>query len=217
MTATGGDSDGTKVRKLILVRHAQTEWNRQGRFQGQLDSPVTSEGVAQIEAVAKMLRTANIDAVYTSDLGRSILTADRIARAVGAPIVVDVRLRERSYGIFEGLTHAAAGYHYPEIVDQLRNSLNSDFSVPGGESKRALLNRVLEGLHDAVRGPGDGAIVAIGHGGSLRVFLNYVSGQPIMARNGYVVRNCSISEVEYADGRWYPKSVGNADHLPVLA
>jgi len=72
------------IRTLVLVRHAQTEWNSEGRFQGHLDSPVTEAGVAQIASVAQRLSNEDIDVVYTSDLGRSILTADRIARAAGA-------------------------------------------------------------------------------------------------------------------------------------
>ena len=213
MTANDYDS----VRELILVRHAQTQWNSEHRFQGHLDSPVTGEGVAQIEAVARRLAGARIDGVYTSDLGRSLLTADRIARAAHARVTVDVRLRERNHGLFEGLTPDLALQRYPDLVEQARASTDPDFAVPFAESKRQLLNRVLPALVEAAESPGNGSVVVIGHGGLLSVFLNYAADLPLAARNGNVVRNCSISVVEYAQGDWRPKAIGDSDHLPVLA
>ena len=208
---------GEIVRNLILVRHAETLWNREGRFQGHLDSRVTLRGVEQIQAVARRLQDTDVDVVFTSDLGRSILTADRIARAVHAPVVVDVRLRERNHGLFEGLTHELAQERYPELVQQIRAASDSDFAVPSAESKRQLLGRTLEAIEVAVGYPGRANVVVIGHGGLLRVFLNYVLQQPIHARNGYVVRNCSVSAVTYDRGRWHAENIGDAHHLDGLA
>lgn len=214
LLATVADNSG---RDLILVRHAQTIWNSEGRYQGHLDSPVTAEGRDQIEAVAGRLAGVGVRAVYTSDLGRSLLTADRIARVAHAPVIVDVRLRERNHGLFEGLTKDLALSRYPELVHQVRTTQDPDFAIPFAESKQRLLERVLPVMHEAAQLPGDGAVVVIGHGGMLSAFLNYVADLPVTARNGNVVRNCSISVVAYANGRWRAKSIGDADHLPVLA
>ena len=202
-----------EIRKLILVRHAETQWNREGRFQGHLDSRVTERGIEQIQAVAERLRSVEVDAVYTSDLGRSILTADRIARAVHAPVVVDVRLRERSHGLFEGLTRDMANERYPELVQQYRNATGPDVAPPLGESKRQLLDRALGAMHDAAGHSGNADVVVIGHGALLRVFLNFVLQQPLNAQNGYVVSNCSVSVVSHRSGVWQAEYIGDVDHL----
>jgi probable phosphoglycerate mutase len=204
------------VRTLLLVRHAQTKWNSEGRFQGHLDSPVTIEGLAQIEAVAQRLAGEDIDTVFTSDLGRSILTADRIARAARVPVKVDVRLRERDHGLFEGLTPAIAQSRHPEWVERSKMNHDPDFAVPSAESKTQILRRMLPAMVDAVEGPGDGSVVVVGHGGIINVFLNYAAGQPLGSRRN-VVPNCSVSVVEYALGEWKPQTIGDSNHLLVLA
>lgn len=204
-------------RTLIIVRHARTEWNEEGRYQGHLDSPVTEYGRQQIAAATERLRGEKIAAVFTSDLGRSVLTADRIARAVHAPVVVDVRLRERSFGIFEGLTHRSADERYPEIVHKMRKVEESDFAVPGGEDKRQVHERVMPAIYGALRYAGAGDIILVGHGSLIRVFLNYVTGQTLPSNENKVPRNCSISIVEYDHGSWEAKIIGDDSHLPVLA
>jgi len=205
------------TRDIILVRHARTEWNEEGRFQGHLDSPVTEYGREQIKAAAQRLRTEKVDAVFTSDLGRSLLTADRIARAAHVPVVVDTRLRERSFGIFEGLSHVVAKERYPELVGQVRSTEEPGFAVPGGESKRALHARVMPAILDALTYPGAGDIIVIGHGSLIRVFLNSVTGQSLPSRSNKIPRNCSISIIEYDHGGWNAKVIGDDSHLPVLA
>ena len=203
------------VRSLILVRHAKTEWNSEGRFQGHLDSPVTAEGMAQIEAVARRLAREDIDAVYTSDLGRSIITADRIARAAHAPVKVDVRLRERNHGLFEGLTPNIAERRHPELVAQVKENRDPDFAIPLAESRTGILARILPAMVEAMESPGHGSVVVVGHGGIINVFLNHASDQPLMSRT--VVPNCSVSVIEYSFGKWRPVTIGDAAHLELPA
>jgi len=204
-------------RTLIIVRHARTIWNEQGRFQGHLDSPVTEYGRLQIAAAAERLSHRQIDAVYTSDLGRSLLTADRVARAVHAPVIVDARLRERSFGIFEGLTHEYAKQRYPVLVEQVRTSTDPEFAVPRGENKLQLHTRVMPAMANALVHPGSGDVVIIGHGSLIRVFLNYVTGQALPSRENHIPRNCSISIVDFDCGTWNARIIGDDSHLPVLA
>ena len=203
------------VRNLILVRHAKTEWNSEGRFQGHLDSPVTAEGMVQIEAVARRLVDEDIDAVYTSDLGRSIITADRIARAAHAPVKVDVRLRERNHGLFEGLTPYIAERRHPELVALVKQNRDPDFAIPLAESRTEILARMLPAMVEAMESPGRGSVVVVGHGGIINVFLNHASDQPLMSRT--VVPNCSISVIEYSFGKWRPITIGDAAHLELPA
>lgn len=211
------DAPPSGSRTLIVVRHARTQWNEEGRQQGHLDSPVGDYGKLQIAAAADRLRGEPVDAVFTSDLGRSILTADRIARAVNAPIVVDARLREQSFGIFEGLTHEYIRDHYRELHDLDRYSQDPDFTVPGGESKTQVHQRIMPAIYDALRYPGTDKIVLIGHGSFIRVFVNYITGLALPSRDNKIQRNCSISIVQYDDGEWNAELIGDDSHLPVLA
>src|SRR5215217_4614172 len=89
--------------QLIIVRHGQTEWNIRGIRQGFLDSPLTTKGLAQAKALGQRLGREKFTALYSSDLGRALQTAQEIANVTGHEIVTDARLRERHLGIFQGL------------------------------------------------------------------------------------------------------------------
>src|SRR5438477_4218649 len=86
--------------QIIIVRHGETTWNLEGRHQGHLDSPLTKRGVAQAEALAARLGNEEFAALYSSDLGRALATAEIIGTRCGKSVVIDARLRERNLGIF---------------------------------------------------------------------------------------------------------------------
>ena len=89
--------------QIVIVRHGQTEWNIRGIRQGYLDSPLTARGMAQAKALAQRLAREKFTALYSSDLGRAVQTAQEIADVTGHTIVTDARLRERHLGILQGL------------------------------------------------------------------------------------------------------------------
>src|SRR5580765_6857553 len=89
---------------LVLVRHAESTWNAEGRWQGHADPPLSDAGRAQAEALAEDLAGERFDAVYTSDLARAAQTAEIIARRFGLPAVSDPALREVDVGSWSGLT-----------------------------------------------------------------------------------------------------------------
>src|SRR5476649_1879895 len=99
---------------LIAIRHGETEWNSQGRFQGHLDSVLNPEGLAQAEALGEYMVRESFDLLLSSDLGRALQTASAIAMRTGHDIVVEPRLRERRMGIFQGLTPAEVQARYPD-------------------------------------------------------------------------------------------------------
>jgi probable phosphoglycerate mutase len=199
--------------RLILVRHAETEWNREGRFQGQQDSPLTERGVAQAQAVAKRLQHTSFTALYSSDQGRSLVTASFIQAATGRPIVQDVRLRERAYGLFEGVTRVEAAQRHPGVYATYTRSHGSDFRLPGGESRLDLLARGRAALHEIAERHAGEIVVVVTHGGFLSSLLAYVIGVPEDLRPGFVVINGSISIVVRDTTRWYVESLGDTGHL----
>ncbi|CAG1000212.1 partial putative phosphoglycerate mutase, partial [Anaerolineae bacterium] len=125
---------------LCVIRHGETSWNSEGRIQGQTDVPLSTVGRAQARAVAALLVGRNFDALYSSDLQRVVHTAQPAARALGLPVRIDPRLRERHYGIFETLTYADAKIRFPEEYARFK-AHDPEFDFRSGESLRAFFER----------------------------------------------------------------------------
>ncbi len=156
---------------IYLVRHGETEWNRTGRMQGRLDSPLTPRGEAQARAVGGTLRGMAVDdfEMVASPLGRTRATAAIIAQALGRDpetIVTDPRLQEMTWGDWDGMTRAEIDASDPAAWAQ-RMAGKWDYSPPGGgESYAMVAKRVTDWL--AERDP-DRPLIVISHGGTGRV------------------------------------------------
>ena len=126
--------------KLIIIRHGETVWNVEGKKQGQFDSPLTSLGIKQAEALAKRLVGESFTKLYASDLGRALETARLIAAQTNREVVLDKGLRERNFGIFQGLTDAQIKNKYSaEYHSHLADTVN--YVIPEGESLRQFYKR----------------------------------------------------------------------------
>jgi broad specificity phosphatase PhoE len=143
--------------RILLVRHGQSEWNAEGRWQGQADPPLSDLGRRQSHEAARMLGA--VDAIFASDLQRAAQTAAIISGDLGVgPVVLDSDLRERDAGEFSGLTR-------DEIEQRFPGHLASRRRPPGWEGDGSLLARALDALGriaDAVPG---GEVLAVTHGG----------------------------------------------------
>lgn len=118
---------------VYLARHGRTEWNLVGRRQGQLDSPLTAEGVADAQAIARQLEPGQVDRVFTSPQGRALTTAELIGASLElAPIVLD-GLAEVHHGTFAGLTRAEIERRHPGELAR-REARKYQWRFPGGES-----------------------------------------------------------------------------------
>uniref|UniRef100_UPI0035AEEA80 histidine phosphatase family protein n=1 Tax=Stutzerimonas kunmingensis TaxID=1211807 RepID=UPI0035AEEA80 len=100
--------------RICLVRHGETEWNAERRIQGQIDIGLNTTGLRQAGAAGRWLKTAGIVALYSSDLKRAWTTAQAIGEALSLLPGAMPQLRERRYGVFEGLTYAEAQARYPD-------------------------------------------------------------------------------------------------------
>jgi broad specificity phosphatase PhoE len=165
--------------RLYLVRHGRTAWNQAGRFQGHSDIPLDEVGRAQAMLLARTLR-GKIQAVITSDLLRASQTARIVADGLAIPLLAaDPDLRERGYGVFEGLTREECIERYPLVWAAREGDRN--YEPPGGEQRALVLARMQRGLARAVellRGRHDSALL-VGHGSSLRIFIEVLTGEPV--------------------------------------
>jgi glucosyl-3-phosphoglycerate phosphatase len=127
--------------RLILLRHGRTAWNAERRFQGQADPPLDEVGRAQAYEVAAIVAALKPDVLVSSDAIRALQTAAPIGDVTGLPVVVDMRLRERSLGHWEGLTRDEVRTRYPdEFADWIAGR---DVSRRGGESRGQVAGRAL--------------------------------------------------------------------------
>jgi probable phosphoglycerate mutase len=160
-------SDVAAARPIWLIRHAESEWNAQGRWQGQRDPALSERGRAQARHLATSLARAGIEAIVASDLARAHETAAIVGGAIGAPVRLDPRLRERDLGHWSGLTSIEIAARWPVDLARLR-ARDLDLQPGGGETLRALHARVAAFVAGLARSPGDGAIALITHAGVLR-------------------------------------------------
>ncbi|MHA7986430.1 histidine phosphatase family protein [Rathayibacter sp. CAU 1779] len=184
----GAADPGRRRTLLTLVRHGETDWNRERRIQGSADIPLNDTGIAQAGAAAAGLADAGYSAVYSSPQSRALATARIIARAMGAADPrTDADLRERSFGEAEGLTD-------PEITERF-----PDDDVPGLESRRSVVERALPVLERiAARHPGESVLV-VTHGAVISSLVRHLTGGAL-PRQGETIRNLSLSHFTHEDG-----------------
>ena len=157
--------------RLFLVRHGESTWNTEGRWQGQADPPLTALGERQAEAAAAGI-TVPVDGIWTSDLGRASRTAELLTAALGVdPPRNDPRLRERDAGEWSGLTRA-------EIEERWPGHLAAHRSPPSWESDAAVLERALAALHDIAAETPAGVALVVTHGGVVRAVERHLGAEP---------------------------------------
>ncbi|MEW6085757.1 MAG: alpha-ribazole phosphatase [Chloroflexota bacterium] len=156
--------------KILLIRHGQTDWNLNHRFQGHSDVPLNETGRRQAGQLAERLTSFNFDAVYSSDLSRAQETAEIIAVSHQLPVTTDLRWRELSFGKWEGLM-------YPEIQLEARDLLAQwetdpeHIPPPDGETLGQLAARVGFGMSALLAKHEQDTVVLVAHGGSLQVLI----------------------------------------------
>jgi probable phosphoglycerate mutase len=198
--------------RIILIRHGETEWNREGRIQGyHADSPLTTNGQAQARRLATRLAEEGPLALHSSDSGRARQTAEPIAAALDLEIVFDAALRERSYGDFEGWTYADLEREHPDAYRRFR-SRDPGYAPPGGESGAQFADRILAALERIAAGAA-GAAAVVTHGGVLGVMHRHAHGAAPDSKRDYSLHNASINRLLYSDGRWSIEAWGDVAHL----
>ena len=201
-----------KKTEFILLRHGETEWNIQGRLQGHLDSPLSARGLKQADALAARLASVSFQALYCSDLGRALETARRIAARTGHSVFQDLRLRERSLGILEGLTRDEASQRYPEVFAEYAAG-GPDFVIPGGESASQRLRHAVACLEELGARHGGGRIVVVTHGGVLSSLFRHCLGIPHGMPRTFSVLNASWSQFDYHERAFRLVTWGDVNHL----
>jgi len=182
------DSD---ARILFLFRHGETDWNREGRLQGHIDTPLNATGLAQAHALGESLRRHRLDAVLSSDLSRARTTAQIVAMAIRVPLFIETGLRETNVGAAEGLLWAEAKTRFGKGLTQRWYS-DGDVAFAGGETGIATRTRGLAALRRFTAAHPHRRIGVSTHGAMVRQLMKHAlpAGSPAGIRNTalYVLR-----------------------------
>lgn len=180
------------MKRILLIRHGQTDWNVEGRWQGQLQVPLNATGLEQAQALANHLLGREISAVYSSDLSRAHVTATRVAEAYQLTVKLDERWRELHLGILQGMLTNEINSQYPDVAVGMRENY-LDYPIPQGETRRAMQTRAYEAYLEIIANEAGPEIAIVSHGGTIRALLLKLFGDGVLQRS---VRNTSISTIE---------------------
>ena len=169
---------------ILLARHGETDWNREGRWQGWADPPLNELGRRQAAALAEELRDTPFDAVYTSDLKRAHETAEIVAALHGVSVVADRELREIDIGSWSGLTKPEIEKRFPEG------------ERPDGETTEQHSARVVAAVERIAREHHGERILIVTHGGTMHRLIDAAG-----AENVTRLDNCAVLELHFREDR----------------
>ncbi|MDQ3042179.1 MAG: histidine phosphatase family protein [Acidobacteriota bacterium] len=202
--------------KLIIIRHGETVWNVEGKKQGQFDSPLTLLGIEQAKALARRLTEEPFTALYASDLGRAYKTAEYIAARANHEIFPEPGLRERNFGIFQGLTDEQIKNKYPaEYHSHLADTVN--YRIPEGESLRQFYERGTACLENLTARHAGEIIAVVTHGGIIDGWFRYIFDLPLGTVRRAKLWNASINCIVHENaGGWTLHTWGDVNHIKSL-
>ncbi len=200
------------MTELLFIRHGQTDWNLQQRFQGQIDTPLNTTGHAQAQRLAARLAGERHDALFSSDLLRARETALPLGAAWQLPAVALAGLREQNFGLLEGLDVATIQARHPELWQRWLEQ-DADFAAPGGESQRRFHARVLAALKELAALAAGRRVAVVTHGGVLDMLWRTAHGLPLSGLRTCAIPNTGLNRLRWAGGALHIDSWADDAHL----
>ncbi len=196
------------VQTVLLIRHGETDFNSEGRLQGNLPVPLNDLGRRQAHALGRCLLGCRIDALRASPLMRSLETATIINSYLKKPLEEDGRLREIEFGIFEGLTFEEAKLRYPVAVADWDASYLA-YKVPEGESRLDVQLRMREAWEEVTACGAQSTVALVTHGSAIALFLRHMFAHP----PDEPITNASITTLQRRDSIWAISGYAQRPHL----
>ena len=199
-----------KVLKLYIVRHGETEWNVIKRFQGQLNTPLTEKGMEKLRKTGKKLENVLFDEVYTSELGRTVASAEIILnenrgyKNKKRELQKLAELNEVYFGVWQGLTYEEVFLKYPEEGNNyFYNVKNYNAENVEAEKLEDALERFLKGINKILDSHESGNILVVTHGTVFEMFMNYVANNSIFdIDERTLMGNGDYKVFSYKDGKF---------------
>ena len=189
--------------RLILVRHGETQWNKENVFRGLSDVPLNEHGVRQAEALGRFFEGVDFAAIYTSRLKRALDTARAIARAQKSERIIrnDEGLLDIHRGQWEGLRHEEAKAKFPELYEKWFSS-PENVTFPGGENLGTVGMRAMRSIDRISREYSGKTVILVTHHVVLRVILCGLLDVGVSHFRRFEAFPASVSEVEQQYGKW---------------
>jgi len=188
------------MTELTFIRHGETDWNLQQRFQGQIDVPLNATGHAQAARLAARLAQSPADALFSSDLQRARETAAPLAAAWRTDVPTLPGFREQNFGLLEGLDVPTIQATHPELWAQWLVH-RADFALPGGESLRQFHARVMAALQALADEQAGRHVAVVTHGGVLDMLWRSAKGISLDGLRDCAIPNTGINRLRWRDGR----------------
>ena len=198
--------------RLTVIRHGETDWNVEGRIQGHQESELNERGRRQAAALDGCFEAGSADAVYSSDLRRTMDTARPVADALGLEIRRDKRLREWNLGCMEKMLLSEARLRVPDAI-RIYDERLVDAVVPGGESIRKRYERFTACLVEVANRHAGGHAVVVTHGGILDDIYKFVHRLDLDVPCEWELFNCGINRLTKAGETWRADVWGEVRHL----
>lgn len=205
------------MTEIYLIRHTQAEGNRYRMMQGSWDGDITELGRKQIDALAERFREIPLDAVYSSDLKRAVLTAEGAARGKNLPIQTRTTLREVNIGPWEQKFFANLCHEVPELTNTFLFDAEN-WKLEGAETFQQVRERAMAELTKIAR-ENEGKMVAVAsHGVTIRCIMSAITGIPLTdVKSLPIFRNTSVTKLRWEENTFHIEYMNDASHLPETA
>lgn len=204
------------MTELLFIRHGETDWNRQQRFQGQIDVPLNAVGHAQAQRLAARLAGEPHQGLFSSDLLRARETAAPLAAAWKMDDVVPLAgFREQHFGVLEGLDVPTIKERHPDLWRHWLEH-RADFALPGGESLRQFHARVLGAVRELASSYAGQRLAVVTHGGVLDMLWRSAQGLPLDGLRECEIPNTGLNRLRWEQGTLRVEQWADAAHLDGL-
>jgi 2,3-bisphosphoglycerate-dependent phosphoglycerate mutase len=201
---------------IFLVRHGQTDWNKEKRTQGHMDMPLNGLGYKQARALAPVVQALHqqraFAALVSSDLARAVATVEPTAIHLGLAVQLDSIWRERHFGVLEGLTQEQMQREQPLAFAGWRG-FDAQFQIPGGESLQQLVDRVGRGVSELTHSYSGKRVLVMTHGGVIDAAARYFGFLDQSGPRNFVIANTCISQFTFDGRNWSQPIWVQADHV----
>jgi 2,3-bisphosphoglycerate-dependent phosphoglycerate mutase len=185
---------------LILLRHGETDWNRELRFQGHVDVGLNDIGLEQARRLARRLAGEIAHRLYASDLLRAQQTAQPVSGLMSLPTVSDAALREQSFGTVDGMSVDDIKAQHPQAWEGWLR-FHEDYCMPEGESTRQFHARVMDAVHRLIAAHPAQTLVVVTHGGVLDMIYRTARSLGLNGPRQSDIPNAGLNRVRVHDGR----------------
>jgi broad specificity phosphatase PhoE len=176
---------------IYLIRHGETDWNTEQRFQGMADIPLNARGFRQAEWIGHRFMSISIHHLFSSDLSRALQTALAVSRSTQIPVIPLYDLREIHVGDWQGYTWSEVKAQFPNHSTH-RDPTSLDDASHHGESIRQFYNRVVRGMEYILSHTNGEDVAIVTHGGTIRMILCYLLKTPLDERDIYKISNVGL-------------------------